>query len=346
MFRKYAVPLLALGLFAFAVAHVVRAHALPEKAAAPIPPGRTPFTKTVAGTGVVEAQTQNISVGAPLSGLVVEVPVQVGQKVKAGAVLFRLDERAARAELKLRDTDLKLARAERDRLDRLPRDEERPAVEARVREAEANLRLQERLLNITRRLGTRAASREEMVQRQQAYQSAREQLARARADLKLLDSGAWAPDRAVARAKVEKAEAQREQALTELDRLVVRAPVDGEVLQVNVRPGEFASAGNRQALLVLGNVGRLHVRVEIDEHDIPRFRSSARAWAAPRGNPRASYPLTFVRVEPYVTPKKALTNDSGERVDTRVLQVVYAVGGREAPLFVGQQLDVSIDAAP
>jgi multidrug resistance efflux pump len=344
MFRKYAVPLLALALLTFAVVHVVRAHALPEKAAPPVPPGRTPFTRTVAGTGLVEAQTQNIAVGSPVSGLVVEVPVQVGQKVKAGAVLFRLDDRAAKAELKFRETDLKLARAERERLDRFPRDEERPAAEARVREAEANLSLQERLLGITRRLGARAASREELVQRQQAYQTAQEQLTRAKADLNLLESGAWAPDKEVARAKEEKARAQREQALTELDRLVVRAPVDGEVLQVNVRPGEFAATGTGQALLVLGNVGRLHVRVEIDEHDIPRFRPSARAWAAPRGNPRANYPLTFVRVEPYVTPKKALTNDSGERVDTRVLQVIYAVETREAPLYVGQQLDVSIDA--
>jgi multidrug resistance efflux pump len=192
----------------------------------------------------------------------------------------------------------------------------------------------------------RAASREELTQRQQALQTASAQLTRARADLKLLEAGTWAPDKVVARAKVERAQAQVEQARTDLDRLVVRAPVDGEVLQVNVRHGEFATSGQGQALIVLGNVRQLHVRVDIDEHDIPRFRPGTTAQAALRGNPQVTCGLTFVRVEPYVTPKKALTNESGERVDTRVLQVIFAVKTGNVPLYVGQQLDVSIEAAP
>jgi multidrug resistance efflux pump len=345
MFRKYAVPLFALALLSFAVVHVVRAHTTPEKAAPMVVPGRTPFTKTVAGTGLVEAQTQNIAIGSPLSGLVMEVVVEVDQRVKAGTVLFRLDDRALKAELKIREANLSVARAKRDRLAEFPRPEELPAARARLREAEATLTMQKSLLDISRRLAMgRGASREEFVQRQQAYQTAGEQVARARADLELLEAGAWAPDKAVAQAEVEQALAQLKQTRIELDRLQIRAPVDGKVLQVNVHPGEHAAAAPGQALIVLGNVGRLHVRVEIDEHDIPRFRPGAAAQAAPRGNPQVTFPLTFVRVEPYVTPKKTLTNDSGERVDTRVLQVIYAVETRGRALYVGQQLDVSIEA--
>ena len=44
--------------------------------------------QSVAGVGLVEAQTQNIAVGAPLSALVIEVPAQVKQRVKAGAGLY------------------------------------------------------------------------------------------------------------------------------------------------------------------------------------------------------------------------------------------------------------------
>ena len=54
--------------------------------------------------------------------------------------------------------------------------------------------------------------------------------------------------------------------------------------------------------------------------------------------------LEFVRFEPYVIPKKSLTGDSTERVDTRVLQVIYRVKNENAPLYVGQQMDVYIDA--
>ena len=56
-------------------------------------------------------------------------------------------------------------------------------------------------------------------------------------------------------------------------------------------------------------------------------------------------PITFVRFEPLVVPKQSLTGASTERVDTRVLQAVYRIEGAEFPLFVGQQMDVFIDAS-
>jgi hypothetical protein len=111
-----------------------------------------------------------------------------------------------------------------------------------------------------------------------------------------------------------------------------------------VRPGEYVAAPSSQALMVLGEVSdRVHVRVDIDEHDIPRFRKGAPARASLRGRPDLSYPLTFVRVEPYVIPKKSLTGDNTERVDTRVLQVIYALDVKGRPVYVGQQMDVFID---
>jgi HlyD family secretion protein len=98
--------------------------------------------------------------------------------------------------------------------------------------------------------------------------------------------------------------------------------------------------------VILGDIDKLHVRVDIDEYDIARLDPEAAATAYPRGNLQERYPLDFVRVEPFVVPKKSLTGDTTERVDTRVLQVIYSFDptGRP-PLFVGQQVDVYIDAA-
>jgi hypothetical protein len=55
-------------------------------------------------------------------------------------------------------------------------------------------------------------------------------------------------------------------------------------------------------------------------------------------------PLTFVRVEPYLVPKKSLTGEGTERVDTRVLHVIYVLPRGTRGLYVGQQLDVYIEA--
>ncbi len=97
-------------------------------------------------------------------------------------------------------------------------------------------------------------------------------------------------------------------------------------------------------MVVLGDVNRLHVRVDIDENDLPRFLKTAKAQAHLKGRPEPQFHLDFVKVEPYVIPKKSLTGDNSERVDTRVLQVIYALPDhRTTKLYVGQQMDVFLD---
>ncbi len=100
-------------------------------------------------------------------------------------------------------------------------------------------------------------------------------------------------------------------------------------------------------MIVLGDVQRLHVRVDIDENDLAMFRPNAPAIATLKGRSQVRFPLEFVKVEPYVIPKKSLTGDNSERVDTRVLQVLYALpGDRPVQVYVGQQMDVYLQAAP
>ena len=123
---------------------------------------------------------------------------------------------------------------------------------------------------------------------------------------------------------------------------LIRAPLAGTVLRLDVRVGEYAQPGPR-ALLVLGNVETLHVRVDVDEQDAHRVRAGAPAVASPRGDPGQTFRLAFVGIEPLVVPKRNLTGDNLERVDTRVLQVLYKVTDPSA-LHVGQQVDVQIEA--
>ena len=68
------------------------------------------------------------------------------------------------------------------------------------------------------------------------------------------------------------------------------------------------------------------------------------AIARLRGNADITVPLSFVRLEPYVLAKRSLTGDTTERVDTRVLQAIYAFAPSDFPAFVGQQVDVFIKA--
>jgi len=347
MLTKFGLPLLALALIAFAVNFLMHSKTRIPELPPPIQPAESPFPNTVAGAGMVEPETENISVGSPVPGVVVEVMAKVGEKVKAGDPLFRLDDRQRKAELAIRRAMLEDAKAQLARLDAMPRQEELPQAAAKVLEAKADWENWEQQWSRGEKLVTKnAMSEEEFMERKQQALQARERYNSAVAEYNLLKAGAWEPDKRVAQSAVDQAAAQVQETQTELDRLVIRALVDGEVLQMNVRPGEFVGAPPSQALVVLGNVTQLHVRVDVDEYDIPRFIADAPARATLKGQPDGFFPLRFVRIEPYVVPKKSLTGDNTERVDTRVLQVIYAIdtGGRR--LFVGQQLDVFIDANP
>ena len=346
MLTRYGLPLVAVALLAFAVLHVMAGQKPETKSTPALQPPRTPFAATVAGSGMVEAENENIAIGSAISGVAISVKAKVGTQVKPGDELFRLDDRQQRAELKFREAAHAAALADLKRLENQPRPEQLEMNAAQVAEAEANVADQRDQFQRSRELHSRkVATDSEFLTREQMYRVAQAKLAHAKAEYAMQKSGAWEYDKLIAKAAVQQAAAQVEQVRTELERLVVRALVEGEVLQVDVRPGEFVAAPATRALVVVGNVKQLHVRVDIDEYDIHRYRTNAPAVAKLKGQPDVEFKLKFVHVEPFVVPKKSLTGENTERVDTRVLQVIYELDLDGRTLYVGQQLDVYVDVS-
>jgi len=360
MIVRYLLPVLALVALGFAIVQMAKTQAKPAPSAPPVEPAKSPFKTQLAGAGIVEPESENISIGSHVPGVVEQVYVQVGEIVRPGNPLFRQDDRSLKAELATKEANLANARSMFEKLQQLPRREELPPSQAKVAEAEANLKDQEKMFDRLRRLpGSPAVTEDEYSRREQGVFMARAQLDKAKADLELLKAGAWQPDKDVAATAVQQMLMQTGQTRVEIERLTTRAPrmkwsesgsilendpSEFKVLQVNVRPGEYVGIASG-AVIVLGRVGKLHVRLDIDENEISRFRPDLTGVAKPRGNPGTEFPLKFVRVEPYVIPKKSLTGANTERVDTRVLQVIYAIETRDQPLYVGQQVDVFLNTS-
>lgn len=190
-----------------------------------------------------------------------------------------------------------------------------------------------------------AKSSVEIAQARTAMAKARAQQAQAELD-KLL-AGAWAPDIKKSRAALEEARSRAARLNLEIERRTVRAPLDANVIRLNLRAGEYAAATSvnpENAGIVLGDMKTKHVRVDVDEFDAPRLKTSRKAAAFLKGSKDRVIPLEFVRVEPYVVPKRSLSNSQHELVDTRVLQVVYRITDAQNDLYAGQQVDVFIDA--
>jgi HlyD family secretion protein len=340
--RRMLIPLVAVLMLGFAVVHVVRARTPRDILPPPEPPARSTFTNAVAAVGLVEASSENIAISTPVSGLVVTVLAHAGDRVTVGQPLFALDDRDLQAELGVRRATLAVARQRLARLQAQPRPEEIPPLEAKRQEAEAALGDALMQLRLIESVTDRRAIREEDLNRRRfAVEAARARRDEARAAVDLLKAGAWPPDVETARAEVKAAEAGVTRLETDIARLTVRAPVAGAVLQCNVRPGEYAQSGPLiTPLMLLGRVDPLHVRVDVDEADAWRVQPDRPATAAVRGNGRLTVPIHFVRFEPYVVPKRALSGATTERTDTRVLQVIYRLDKATFPLYVGQQLDV------
>lgn len=346
--HKTLVPLLAIAALGFAIYSVVNAQQAPPVQPPFVAPAEAPYEKTVAGSGITEARTENIAIGAAVPGLVTEVNVKVGDVVRPGDLLLKIDDRTQQADIKVREAMLASAKATLQRWQSMPRLEEVKPSEFKVREAESRVvQAQDRFERYERLISERAVSEQELVEARQGLSMSKAILNQLQAQHELLMAGAWKEDLNVAQATVQEMQAQLEKMKIEMERLEVRAPKTMDVsqfkvLQVNVRPGEVVGSTATQALIVLGDIDQLHVRVDIDEYDISRFDEHATAVAKLRGNPKVEYALKFVRVDPYVIPKKSLTGDNTERVDTRVLQVIYALEKSNLPVYVGQQMDVFI----
>lgn len=269
-------------------------------------PAEAPYASYLGGAGLVEASNDTISLGTSLPGIVKTVFVKVGDKIAARQPLFQIDDREQRADVAVKRADL--AKAQGALEEALASQKDSASQYALVRDAQGP-----------------AVSVDDIQKRKYAA---------ALGDAKV----------ASARAAVQASEANLLAAQTSLERLTVRAPMEGEALQVNVRPGEYATAGALTTpLMRLGSLATLHIRVDVDENDAWRFKAGTRATAYLRGNRDIKAEVAFVRVEPYVTPKTSLTGSSSERVDTRVLQVIYSFDRKALPVYVGQQMDVFIE---
>ncbi len=346
--KRLILPFVAAASLLFAVSWTLAERPVRKTSEPPAPPPETASAQTVAAVGLVEPGTENITLSCAVSGLVTSVYVKAGDRVHSGQKLFDVDNRDLEADLAARRAALDGARAQLAKLEADPRPEELPPAQAKVAEAKAQLddaEVQMKLIDSVADL--RAVKKEDVLRRRLAYQAAQARLAQSERDLALLEAGAWAPDLAIARAQVEQAEAAVRQDEVAIERLTTRAPMDGVILQNKVRLGQYAQCGPlADPLIVFGGGRELHVRADVDEEDAWRVKAGARAIARLRGNSKEAYGLEFVRFEPYVIAKQSLTGAATERVDTRVLQVIYRFRDRGVPVFDGQQMDVFIDAAP
>lgn len=307
MLKKYFLPILALSGAIFGLYTVFWTQKTVPTPPILFPPSKSPYPYSIAGAGIIEASSENIAVASPFNEIIEEIYVVEGDIVAAGDPLFKLNTENFEAQAK--------------------------AAQANVNAAAVDLLDKKTQFAFYQRLqDKRAVSEQVFEQSHYQYLTAEENLSIAIANLNEIN--------------------------VNIERSTIRAPIAGQILQVNIHKGEIGTvtpllisesgtqAASQGSLILMGKVDPLQLRINIDENDAWRYEKGARATAFVRGNSRIHFPIEFNRIEPFIIPKGSFTGDTRERVDTRVLQVLYTFEKKDLPVFPGQILDVYFEAKP
>lgn len=322
-------------------------------------PAANPYARGVYANGIVESEQPagaNLNLYPDVSGAVTRVFVRDGDPVRAGEPLLTIDDSVQRATVAQLAAQADAAQALLAELKAQPRPEVLALAAAQAAAARASLKLSQDQYDKQRRayqIDPRAVSRDALDTASNSVQVAAGNLEVVNRQYQLTRAGAWHYDVLNQQAQLAALRSAAAQAL--LARYTLRAPADGVVLAMNVAVGAYLSPqgihdtysqGNVPAAVLGAASGRLQVRCYIDEILIHQLADlhALKARMFVRGS-REQADLEFIRVQPYVTPKIELSNQRTERVDVRVLPVIFRiVTGPNMRLFPGQIVDVYVAA--
>lgn len=307
MIRKYFLIFLAILGALFGLIIVFWSQKTVPPAPILLAPARSPYPHSIAGAGIIEASSQNISIGCPFNEVITHIFVTEGDHVKAGDPLFQLDLRSFNAQVEV--------------------------AQAGLEQAIANYQDKEKQFSFYTRLkNTKAVSEQAYQQSSYASLDANTNVKVAQANLLVAQANL---ERATIRAPIDGVILQLNIHVGEIAPIIPFVSAQSSWLT--------ASQGS---LMLMGRVEPLQVRIDIDEDDAWRFQKGAKATAFVRGNSAINFPLEYVRTEPYIIPKVSFTGANTERVDTRVLQALYSFEKGDLPVYAGQILDIFIESQP
>ncbi len=324
-------------------------------------PAPNPYAKGIYANGIIESYQSNganINIYPEVSGTILSIQAVEGGVVRQGTPLVVMDDSVQKAIVEQQKAQAEAALALLQELKAQPRKETLEVSKAQVELAAANLKTSQDQLDKLRKsyeLDPKSVSKDQLDNADNAVKVAKANLGVAQKQYELTRAGAWSYDIQNQESQYEALSKTYESGKDLLAKYTIRAPVDGVVLAVAAAVGGFISpqgtyatyTGGLDPVVVMGNAEPyFSVRCYIDEILIPRLPppSQIKAQMFFRGT-NVSVPLEFVRMQPYVTPKIELSNQRTERVDVRVLPILFRFEPpKDMNVYPGQLVDVYVEA--
>jgi HlyD family secretion protein len=288
--------------------------------------------------GLVEPRSGEIRIFAPVIGRISEVPVAVNDKVSADEPLVRLDDEEARARVAAQRAEVETREkarneksagkaASRRKAEDAVADAEEALVEARVAFDNAA---------IAKRAGKGSDST--VTNARTAWTSAQQNLLHQRDQLQSLENGSETPLPTQLEGQLTVAREDLRVSLAELQKLIVRAPIAGTVLQVDAKVGELAAPAAAQPLVLLGDLSKLRVRAELDEQDVGKINQGDKVVVRASAFPGREFSGRVATIAPIVVPGRINPAGSRNLTDISVTDVMIDLDDF-GPLLVGMKVD-------
>lgn len=348
----------ALGLVAGGIAAYM--FSLQRPALPPVfAPASNPYAKGIYADGILESEQsngKNINIYPEIAGTVQQILVAEGQTIRKGMPLLRIDDSVQRAVVSQRMAEAQAAQTRLQELKAEPRKETLDVADAQVKSAQARLKAAEDTLGKQKaayEINPKSVSKDAFDNAVNAVAVAQANLQVAQRQYDLTKAGAWIYDIRNQERQYNALHSSYLSSQALLAKYTLRAPTDGIVLSINTAIGSYISpqgvydtyTQGSVPVLVLGTPqSSLHVRCYVDEILVPRLPPPSRmkAQMSRRGS-NMRVQLDYVRTQPYVSPKIELSNQRKERVDVRVLTIIFKLHKpQNSNLYPGELVDVYI----
>lgn len=295
----------------------------------------------LASPGRIEGASEVINIGAGADGVIAEIRVREGQRIRAGEILAVIDRQDLSAEFSATRAAAESTRQSRTRLVRGSRDEERRQAEAQVNAVEA----------VVKQAQLRFSRYEQLFQKGVISADQRDE---ARRDLDVSEANLRAavqhkgfvnapplPEELErADADVRAADGRVRNVTERLSKCFVKAPISGTVLKTFMKPGETFSTFTPQPILSLADTSRMRVRAEVDERDLGRIRVGQQVIVRSDAFNGKTLTGRVNRIGSQMGRKKVRTGDPAEKSDRDVLEVFIDLDGAGEDLVVDLRVTV------
>jgi multidrug resistance efflux pump len=308
----------------------------------------TPAAGSVVCFGHVDVEPGVTALYPVRPGRVSEVLVHEDDSVRAGTVLFRLDDRPAQFLVRQAQEDLKAAELQLAEARKLPQQhtlkvaQQQQAIVATQHRLAASQHLLEHNRNLAKRElapAEEVAAGAEKVKELEAALAAEKDKLR---ELELADP-TMQVDRAEADVRAKRA--RLDEAQYGLEECSVKAPVDGKVLRLLIGVGDVLSTQPRQPAVQFCPAGPRIVRAEVEQEFAGRVAKGQEALIHDDSSAGPTWRGKVIRLSDWYTHRRSMLQEPLQFNDVRTLECIVQLDPGQPTPRIGQRVRVTLGPA-